>query len=86
MDMERRTILGLVAMGRITPREAERLLAISSDRDEGTLRLAVGLAGAWVMLSHCEGALAQAAHWVWGLLRGSEAVIHRAVGMICGRG
>ena len=34
MNNERRTILSLIAMGRITPREAERLLACWPDSSE----------------------------------------------------
>jgi hypothetical protein len=44
MHTDRSTILSLVAMGRITPREAERLLAVSRDGDDAVLRLAVCLA------------------------------------------
>jgi hypothetical protein len=41
MITDRRAILSLIAMGRITPREAERLLAVWSDRDEVVVWLAV---------------------------------------------
>ena len=34
MQWERKAILSLVALGRITPREAERLLAWNSSREE----------------------------------------------------
>lgn len=44
MQTDRSAILSLVATGRITPREAERLLAVSRDGDETVLRLAVCLA------------------------------------------
>jgi hypothetical protein len=44
MNTDRRAILSLVAMGRITPREAERLLAVWPDGEEAILRLALCLA------------------------------------------
>lgn len=44
MQRERQAILSLLALGRITPREAERLLAVwNSDREE---KLVVGACGA----------------------------------------
>ncbi len=44
MHTDRSTILSLIATGRITPREAERLLAVWRDGDEVVLRLALCLA------------------------------------------
>jgi hypothetical protein len=52
MNTDRRAILWLIAMGRITPREAERLLAISSDRDDAIVRIAVVCAVAWMVVPH----------------------------------
>jgi len=52
MNNDRHAILSLVAMGRITPREAERLLAVLPDREDPLARLAVSLAFAWLLLSH----------------------------------
>jgi hypothetical protein len=46
---DRRAILSLIAMGRITPREAERLLAVWSDRDEIVVAAALLLAIAWIL-------------------------------------
>ena len=51
MNTDRRAILSLVALGRITPREAERLLAVSPESDDLLVRLALGLAFAWLVLS-----------------------------------
>jgi hypothetical protein len=45
----RRAILSLIAMGRITPREAERLLAVSSDCDEIVVAGALLLVIAWIL-------------------------------------
>ena len=50
MNTDRRAILSLIAMGRITPREAERLLAMSSDWDDSIVRVAVVCAVAWMVV------------------------------------
>ena len=52
MNTDRRTILYLVAAGRITPREAERLLAMWPGEDDFVLRLAVCCAVLWALLPH----------------------------------
>jgi hypothetical protein len=52
MNTDRRAILSLIAMGRITPREAERLLAILSDWDDAIVRVAVICAVAWMVVPH----------------------------------
>jgi len=48
-ELDRRAILTLIAMGRITPREAERLLAALEDGD-AILKFALVLAIAWIVL------------------------------------
>ena len=48
-ELDRRAILTLIAMGRITPREAERLLAAMEDGD-AILKFAVVFAIAWIVL------------------------------------
>ena len=48
--MDRRAILSLIALGRVTPPEAERLLAVTAEEDELILRLAVCLAVVWLAL------------------------------------
>ncbi|HVZ82651.1 MAG TPA: hypothetical protein VG893_03170 [Terracidiphilus sp.] len=50
MSRERRAILSLVAAGRITPREAERLMMLADDGDDALLRMAVALAALWLAL------------------------------------
>jgi len=50
VELDRRAILSLIAMGRITPREAERLLAVSEDGDDAILKFAVVFAIAWIVL------------------------------------
>ena len=46
MNNDRRTILALVAMGRITPAQAERLLTVVNESRETTWILMLCLAGA----------------------------------------
>ena len=41
MNNDRRTILALIAMGRITPAQAERLLAVANDGRETAMILAL---------------------------------------------
>lgn len=68
MNSDRRTILSLIALGRITPHEAERLLALWHDEDEFMLRAAVCLAVAWMLLPHLSEFLYGAAHTLAALL------------------
>ena len=62
MNTDRRAILSLVAMGRITPREAERLLALWPDGEDALIRLALGFAFVWLLLSHLGGWFAGIVH------------------------
>ena len=62
MNHDRRAILSLVAMGRITPREAERLLAVWPGSEDALTRLALGLAFVWLLLSHLSDWIAGIAH------------------------
>ena len=50
MELDRRAILSLVALGRITPREAERLLAVTEDGDDAIVKFVVLLAIARIVL------------------------------------
>jgi len=50
VELDRRAILSLIAMGRITPREAERLLAVPEEGDDAILKFAVVFAIAWIVL------------------------------------
>jgi hypothetical protein len=52
MNSDRSAILSLVAMGRITSQEAERLLALSREGDDTVLRLALCLGFAVVFLPY----------------------------------
>ena len=63
VELNRRAILSLVAMGRITPREAERLLAVSED--DAILKLAVVFAIAWIVLPQVHDLVTGVVHAVW---------------------
>lgn len=51
MHTDRRTILSLIAAGRITPADAERLLVLSNERAETIWTLAACIAAALLMQS-----------------------------------
>lgn len=68
MNNDRRAILSLIAMGRITPREAERLLAVWPGAEDGLVPLALCLALAWFALSHLNEWFAGIAHTLAGFL------------------
>lgn len=67
MQNERRVILSLVAMGRITPREAERLMMAASNEDDVLLRMMVLLSAAWLALPQIGAVLTSALHTVAAL-------------------
>jgi hypothetical protein len=52
MDTDRRTILSLIATGRITAAEAELLLAVSNERSETMLALVACLAAMFLLQGH----------------------------------
>ena len=52
MNSDRRTILALIALGRITPAQAERLLAVANDGRETAMILALCLAYACLAQLH----------------------------------
>jgi len=52
MNSDRRTILALIAMGRITPAQAERLLAVANEGRETVMILALCLAYACLAQLH----------------------------------
>lgn len=79
MNSDRRTILSLIAMGRITPREAERLLAMGPDPDEAVLKVAIGCAIAWLALPEVCGIVAGLAHTIHALAPGLFAAGHQTL-------
>ena len=80
MNSDRSSILSLVAMGRITPREAERLLAVSREGDDTILRLALCLAFAGLALPYIGVEVGAVGHALVTLL----APIGRALFLIAG--
>ena len=81
MNTDRSAILSLVAMGRITPREAERLLAVSREGDDAILRLALGLAFAVLALPYVGNGMGAVGHAVASLLPSIERALFLIAGM-----
>jgi hypothetical protein len=79
---DRRAIFSLVAMGRITAREAERLLAVCPDADEAIVRLALCLAFAVLALPHLNEFFTAVEHTLGSLIPGVEAAAHHAVAFV----
>lgn len=75
MHTDRSAILSLVAIGRITPREAERLLAVWRDGDETILRLALCLAFAGLILPYLGNAAIAIGHALTMLLPAIERAL-----------
>jgi len=75
MNNDRRAILSMVAMGRITPRDAERLIAVSPGSDDALVRLALCLAFAWLVLSQLSGVLAAFTRTFLALLPGTHHAV-----------
>jgi hypothetical protein len=84
MNRDRVALLNLIAMGRITPREAERLLAVWNDPDETVLKLAVCLAVTWIALSHLHEFFAGIEQTVSVLVPGLWATAQRALASFAG--
>lgn len=87
MELDRRTILSLIAMGRITPREGERLLAAWEDGDDAILKFAVALAIGWIVLPQVSQIVASVAHTVSMVAPGVAALAQSLVScvmQICG--
>ena len=82
MNTDRRAILSLVAVGRITPREAERLLAVWPDGDETILRLALCLAFAALAMPGLKEMLAEITHVLVALMPGLLAAAHHTLACI----
>jgi hypothetical protein len=79
MNTDRRAILSLIAMGRITPREAERLLVVSSGSDDAIVRIVLLCALAWLLVPHAHEIVTGLSHAVdtialWATTSGRHAV------------
>lgn len=68
---DRKVIFSLIAMGRITPAEAERLLAVSNDRSETVVAIAVCAAALLLTQMHGHGL----ASWISHFLRSLQPVV-----------
>jgi hypothetical protein len=79
MNTDRRAILSLVAMGRITPREAERLLAVWPNGDEAILRLALCLAFVALALPGLKEMVAEFTHLIASVMPALLASAHHTL-------
>ena len=79
MNSDRRTILSLVALGRMTPSEAERLLAVLPSEDDLILKAAVCLAVVWLVLPHLCALFSGYTHVLVSLLHGALFNAHRTL-------
>jgi hypothetical protein len=81
MNSDRSAILSLVAMGRITPREAERLLAAWREADDTILRLALCLAFAGLVLPYFSHGISAVGHTLSALIGPVERVLYLIAGL-----
>lgn len=82
MDTDRRTILSLIALGRITPREAERLLALGPDPDEGLVKLGIVLAVVLLGAPQVHEIVLGLAHALQWLVPGWMAGAHHVLALV----
>jgi len=82
MNTDRQTILSLVAMGRITPREAERLLAVWPDGDDSILRLALCLAFAALALPGLREMFTEITHTLVALMPALLGIAHHTLACV----
>lgn len=75
MHTDRSEILTLVATGRMSPREAERLLAVGRDEEETVMRMALGLAFVALVLPYVQNAISGIGHALIPLLPAIERVL-----------
>ena len=81
MQTDRRAILSLVALGRISPAEAERLLIVWNQSWENSW-LVVALVVAWVVAQFdLHQALPDLAHFAQSLLSGRVIPLHHAMAL-----
>jgi hypothetical protein len=79
MNSNQRVILSLVATGRITPTQAECLLAAYPDEDDFILRVAVCFAGLWILLPHVQEFVDRCALCLGSLLPSVTMTAHHAL-------
>jgi hypothetical protein len=77
MKSERRVVLHLLAIGRLTPIEAERLLVAANDAREGFWMFAAAMVIACVAQLNAGHLLAQLNHAFTAMLPASLAIVHQ---------
>lgn len=82
MNSDRRTILALIAMGRITPVQAERLLAAVDQSRETAWILALCLAGACIAQLHLHALLPGLMHFLSAEVPALADAVHHALSPI----
>lgn len=78
MNSDRRTILALIAMGRITPAQAERLLAAVDESRETAWILAICLAGGCLAQLHLHELLPGLVHFFSAQIPALAEAVHHA--------
>ncbi|HEY2466358.1 MAG TPA: hypothetical protein VGI45_00785 [Terracidiphilus sp.] len=82
MDSDRRTILALIAMGRITPVQAERLLSAVNESRETAWILAICIAVGCVAQFHLHDLLPVLMHFLNVQIPVLAGAMHRALSSI----
>jgi hypothetical protein len=82
MNSDRRTILNLIAMGRITPTQAERLLAVATEGRETAMILVLCLAYSCLVQLHLHEMVAGLVHFINAQL--PAQAVHQALSAIMG--
>lgn len=79
MNSDRRTILSLIATGRITAAEAERLIAVSNEARETAWTIALCLAMACLAQIHLHELAAGLVHFLNAQLPALAEAMHQAL-------
>jgi hypothetical protein len=82
MPNGRRTILSLVALGRISPAEAERLLIVWNQGREGFWVIAACVAAVMLVLPDPHHLVQGLVHFAESLLSGRVISVHPALAMV----
>jgi hypothetical protein len=82
MNSDRRTILTLIAAGRITPAQAERLLAVVNESRETAWIVALCVASACLAQLHLHAILPGLAHFFNVQVPAMAEAMHHALGPI----
>lgn len=82
MNTDRRTILALIAMGRITPSEAERLIAAWNETRETAWILAISLAFVCLTQFHLHEVVPSFLHFLNAQIPAIAQAMHRALSPI----